>query len=289
MRTASTRQIAILAFVLVSALASNSGATEPARPQPPAPATPGASAGAGSLPDVVGIHTGIFIGDAYNLLKAYDVGKEVSVGQVIIQGLGDKPVVHVLKTATQGGDTITAHVTLPPEKQVVYEIRRVVRFEQGKEITTDVMLASLRKKYGPELRLRQGGVQWVMEWRFDQHGRPASPSSVYCTPHYFWGASAIGSISSEPGSPIVSVPFGIGIDTAFASKDPCQPLIFLTVFVDVVSRGGGDLVNQMTLQLTDISVENRAALATQAYVDNVAAEQEKQRMDKAKQQAPPKF
>lgn len=290
MRTASTRQIAILAFVLVSALASNSGAAEQARPQPPSPPAPGASAGAGSLPDVVGIAPRMFIGDAYNLLKAYDRGGGVTVAKVIVQALGPKPVVHALQTATQGGDTITVRVTLPPEKQVVYEIQRIVLSENGKEGSAEVMVAALRKKYGPELRLLQGG-NWSMDWRFDEQGRPAAASTVFCERHYFWGASET-IASAAPGSvgsaPVGAGPSGFGFDPKYA-KEPCKSLIYLNAVIDVVPTGGVNLVTRVMLRLTDIPAENRGMLATIAIVDNAAAQQEKQRLEKANQQAPPKF
>lgn len=232
----------------------------------------------------------MFIADAYNRLKAFDHGGGVNVAQVIVPGFEPKPIVHALQTATQGGDTITVRVTLPPEKQVVYEIQRTVLFERGKEITADNMVATLRQKYGQELRLLQGG-NWSLEWRVDEQGRPAAAATLFCERHYFWGASetlapaAAGDFGSGPPG---QGPTGFGYEPKYA-KEPCKSLIFVSVVLDVFQAQGVTLVNRMMLRITDIPAENRGMLQTVAVIESAAKQQEEQRLNKAKQQAAPKL
>src|SRR5690348_4428646 len=100
-------------------------------------AAPAFAQPASGVPDVVGIRPGMSAQEAYNTLKAMSNGAKVGIAQTRLPGVS-QPVVVLMSLAVLGSspaETITVMLTYPPEKQVVWGIRRTLQFEPGKEPT----------------------------------------------------------------------------------------------------------------------------------------------------------
>src|SRR6185369_2703138 len=63
---------------------------------------------------------------------------------------------------------ITLWLTLPPSKQVVWAVGRMIEFDENKQLLKSTVITGLRQKYGPET-----DVEYRF-WAIDQQGgRPA--------------------------------------------------------------------------------------------------------------------
>jgi hypothetical protein len=151
-----------------------------------------AGTAAAEMPDILGIQLGMPVREAHAKLQA-DLPKNKLQVRTINLPTIEKPVIASFSSVPQQvigmgeeGDGVTVYVTLPPNKQAVWEVERE-HFFPGKGIAKATLLASMREKYGKET------VAWIVTgtpttddskvtalvWLFDEQGRPgALPSSM---------------------------------------------------------------------------------------------------------------
>src|SRR5262249_59333572 len=106
-----------------------------------------------AVPDIIGIRPGMSAQEAYNLLKARHAGIKIGVGQFQIAGLGDKPIPTQIAAQVEDAsepEIFTVWLTTPPGPQVVFAVGRLLEYDQNSPLLRKEVLASLRKKYGPE-------------------------------------------------------------------------------------------------------------------------------------------
>jgi hypothetical protein len=177
------------------------GSTVSAGPQSSEPWTPPTESGTPAtriasahldstkMPDIIGIHLGMDPKEALtivrahypkNLLTPYDNNLSTFPSPVF-QGAYINP-------ATNYQDDFNFQTTLPPDKQVVWKVRRITK---GMHINRETLLAALRTKYGKESvatgndpRAPINGDAQITQilWLFDESGRhvqvPYSNASV---------------------------------------------------------------------------------------------------------------
>jgi hypothetical protein len=240
-----------------------------------------------TLPDIVGMHVGVSAQEAYSFLKTYDRVAKITVGLMPMPQVSDKPVPHAFLLAEDGtssAEMIEADLTLPPGKQQVWRVIRLLRFAPGKEMTNQNMMATLREKYGPE-HYAIGGRGPSMYWFFDQQGARANGvPAPECArldglprvndglfqgriiPQYTL-------IQARPTTPI---------------GNRCRELVRVDALLAPV-YGNDGLVGELTVSISDFALEARAHDATVAFLAGDAAAQKKRDLEQANKQAKPKL
>ena len=113
------------------------------------------------MPDILGIQLGMPAREAHAKLQAELPKNKIQDVSTNLPTL-EKPVIaSFVSEPTQTimigmvSDRVTVDVTLPPNKQAVWEVERE-HFFPGKGIAKATLLASLREKYGKET------VAWIV-------------------------------------------------------------------------------------------------------------------------------
>ena len=232
-----------------------------------------------AAPDVVGIRPGMPAQEAYTALKAHSNGAKIGVGQTMLPGI-PQPVVVLMSLQVLGAspaETITVWLTVPPEKQVVWGIRRTLIFERGKELTRNAIMDGLRQKYGPEIH---SGVDY---WNFDEQGNHASVKDM--TFNHCAGQFGL----SEPNDYVNPQPITSLITAFVAPTNPCNNFIAIRAEWIGASNGSNELAGGITVILEDVPAALRSRRAYQNLVANGADAAHKQELDKANQQQKPTF
>jgi len=127
---------------------------------------------AGPLPDIIGLHTGMPLGEAVTLLKAYKSDFQFHLsyeGSMQDNGRGaDGVVAERMKDGKPVGESFTLKATWAPP-HALYSIVRG-GFLAG-AVDGAVIMAALRKKYGPECGTTSTGYNSYVSWFFDRQGR----------------------------------------------------------------------------------------------------------------------
>lgn len=231
-----------------------------------------------ALPDVVGIRPGMSAQQAYEALSARAKGSKIGSAQDTIEGI-DKPVVVLMALQVVDSsprEEIVLYLTCPPEKQVVWAVRRILTFDPGKEPTKADVMDGLRQKYGPELNVSA----WSY-WSFGEDGRRSNMREVasnncggratmYRVDNY---------VTPQPNSPL---PY-------LQPLTNCESYVSVRAQLDNGSMVNKALASSVTLIVEDTPSALRSRAAWKALVaeGNTAARQ--QEIDKAKQQQKPTF
>jgi hypothetical protein len=244
-------------------------------------------------PDILGVRTGMTPQEAYAKLKEIDPTHRVTVGQALIPPiLGNQPVAYGMspEALTTGSDVMAVAISMPPNPQQVWSVYRQIN---GTIHTTlDQVLDSLRKKYGPESKLVAPATP-ALTWIYDEQGQLASPSVAAVKIHDCQNAFAPVSIGSLPNAtfppqpgvlsvPIVD-PFTVTQYQDPSKNLPCQGWVVVTAYVVGDMQRGFNL----TVTITNVNIEKRAALALTAVLNNIAGKKRQQELDKARQQSVP--
>src|SRR6266403_5215604 len=91
------------------------------------------------------------------------------MGQAPIPGFGDKPVVTEMRaqvTDPSAPETITLWLTIPPTKQVVFAVGRLLEYDHNQPLLRSKIMESLQEKYGTETDTSNTQAFWA----FDEHG-----------------------------------------------------------------------------------------------------------------------
>jgi hypothetical protein len=245
-----------------------------------APESPHASA----LPDVVGIRPGMPAQEAYAILKARNPNVKISIGQAPIPGFGDKPVVTQMSaqvTDPSAPETINVWLTIPPTKQVVFAVGRLLEYDHDQPLLRSKIMESLREKYGAETD--SGNTQAF--WGFDERGgRPdaARLKQLNCM-NRGHGNLAI----SAPQTATFSA-FSILVYAPEADNG-CEGLVKLHAYFSGPAGVDVTYVNSISVMLWDVRLQRQTQEAYQAYLAHADATKGKDELEKAKRRTVPKF
>ena len=245
---------------------------------------PEAAAVSFALPDVAGIRPGMPAQEAYSILKARHSGIKIGVGQLQMQGLGDKPI--AVQIAAQVVDaaapeTITVWLTTPPGNQVVFAVGRLLKYDPSQPLLRSQVLESLRQKYGPET----GSSPQQVYWAFDEQGkRPdaARMRQLNCM------SIAHGSVQVGP-PPGSTFPGMTPVMYSPEAAHPCDAFIKVNAQLDGANGQDQTYVHRITVTVRDLALERRSQEAYRAYLANADARKSKDELEKARQRKVPKF
>jgi hypothetical protein len=244
----------------------------------------GVASASSALPDLVGIRPGMPAQEAYTILKARNANIKISMGQAPIPGFGDKPVVTEMRaqvTDPSAPETITIWLTIPPTKQVVFAVGRLLEYDPNQPLLRSKIMESLREKYGTET----DAGNWQAFWGFDEYGgRPdaARLKQLNC------GSRGHGNlVISAPQTPTFPAP-SILVYSPEADNG-CEWLVKLNASFS--GHGGLDstYVYNVSVMLWDVRLQRQTQEAYQAYLANAGAAKSKEELEKAKQRKVPKF
>jgi len=239
---------------------------------------------ASALPDLVGIRPGMPAQEAYTILKARNANIKIGMGQAPIPGFGDKPVVTEMRaqvTDPSAPETITIWLTIPPTKQVVFAVGRLLEFDPNQPLMRSKVMASLREKYGTET----DAGNWQAFWGFDEHGgRPdaARLKQLNC------GSRGHGNlVISAPQTATFPAP-SILVYSPEADNG-CEWLVKLNASFSGPGGVDSTYVYNVSVMLWDVRLQRQTQEAYQAYLANAGAAKSKEELEKAKQRKVPKF
>jgi len=243
-----------------------------------------ASTATAAMPDILGIALGMPAPEAHAKLQADLPKNKLQVGTINLPTI-DKPVIASFSSNPQQGimmgdegDSVKVYVTLPPNKQAVWNVERT-RYFPDKGIAKATLLASLREKYGKET------VAWIVTgtpttddskitalvWLFDEQGRPGALSSSMPINNCNWGPNLVES----------SLP-------AYVVRNWCHTS-FIGVIAQFSTSTTPELYSQMTVTMVDLPFALRAGDATVKWKNDIAEGAHKREIEKGKQQEKPKL
>jgi hypothetical protein len=242
------------------------------------------------MPDVMGLYPGMPVSDAYNLLKGYfaNRGGRVDLVQEQWPGVnGGKPlptVLHIPPGDQQGryDDVIDVAITLPPTKQVVWALKREIRFDPSKAPSTVALLANLRQKYGPEMP-SPSSAGTRLRWYFDANGKRVPDSLAGCTQLKYdplnggFRRLVYDPTPNQYGTLLIAPP-------GLAGGERCKTFTYLEA--DITDELTG-IASGMTITMYDLGLAVSSGAQTQAMVhglaneEHKAAEQKQQTIDKS--------
>jgi hypothetical protein len=244
----------------------------------------GVASASSALPDVAGIRPGMPAQEAYAILKARNPNIRISMGQAPIPGFGDKPVVTEMRaqvTDASAPETITLWLTIPPTKQVVFAVGRLLEYDHDQPLLRSNVLQSLREKYGPETDLGTTAVYWG----FDQQGR--RPDTAHLR--------QLNCAATGPANLIIAAPPGATFPAATPLIYPLQPdngcNAFIKVTAELMGEGGvhETYVRRIAVMVWDLRLYRQTQEAYRAYLADAAKTEGETEVEKAKQRKVPKF
>jgi hypothetical protein len=273
-----------------AAVASASAANQPAAAAASAPWDSSAPPNFSKLPDVNGIQLGMTNDQVLAKIKALYPGSPpnttVTLGYVNFEKTADKPWLGSARVFVLGdtcGPQCQEEVNITfngrPDEPRAISVMRSLSFEEGKRTTVANIKAALLQKYGQ--RPVYSDAQ-VMSWIFDEQGNPLNDPK-------FNGAQCAGVILGGGGAPAsMSNPNLIrgvsGILTDSDLKTPCASGVH--VKADVLAQADG-LVYALNVTMSENSYAMRAFVHELAYTQNVANQEQQQKIKKAQDTSAP--
>ena len=241
----------------------------------------------GALPDVVGLRPGITAQEAYKFLKSYDRVAKIYVSDTPLPPVQDKPVPFAIAMAQDdnAAEKIQADLTLPPSKQMVWRVTRRLQFSPDKQTSPQNLIASLRKKYGPESYMGSGRAP-MLTWYFDEQGQrttlPGGMNSANC-------ASKFG-----PTMLLMGVPASHGLQYLLIqplSQSADDPICRSVVIVSAIMQPAQDqrLIYSLDVVVADLPLETRTHNMTVEMLANGGAAQQQRELDRANKREGPKL
>ena len=260
-------------------------------------ATAKIAASAGYI-DVVGIKLGTEGKQAMELMKAANPALKIDLQKVefnwecattrVCNTTGQKKQwASVVKgevpyTEAKGGETIEAHLTLPPNQQVVYYLSRSVVFPKNATPTVDNVLAGLRKKYGPPTYDRIAGNPPLIKWLFDSQGQllDAGQATKLLLP------------ACEPGTatPNLDPPASGYRGKTPVSAGQCEKAGVTVIKASVNSTTtGGNMAGVVIVNMVNVPLLYNGANATNAALDHLLKQHDEKKLQEAEKVGAPKF
>lgn len=242
------------------------------------------------IAEVLGIYIGMSPADAYNAVKAADLGHRVTVGQVRIpELLGDKTAVYMMSFDTvDANDMMYVDITLPPNAQQVWEVHHTLG---NLHVTHEQAVASLLNKYGAKYRSRAPDT---FLWIFDEQGNLLDlPNS---------DAGTCQSQTMAAMNPLGTQLNGVANATVVSSRSPdiqfrevphlwdpatfpqCQHLVWVAA-----SIGGSGLNWAISVTISDYGLEHRSSTALINFFNGLANKEQKKEINKAEHNEVPKI
>jgi len=270
--TVATRLVAALAIAagVVTLHAQSRAQSAPA---------PAAAATAATLPDVVGIRTGITAQAAYDLLKARSAGGKIGIGQFPVAGVTDKPVPNSMSVELPNSnphETLTVWLTTPPSEQVVWAVGRRLQIDPAKPLLTSTVVAGLKQKYGAE-------AAYEYFWEYDAQGRqqpPARMLAANCVNIGKWNLPIVAPTGAtyDYVTPLLMAP---------APRTACDSLVEVIARIQTLQDRTYTVLVEVTI--SDLDLAHRSQEARMAFIANGNATQNKEELDKARQRNAPAF
>jgi hypothetical protein len=273
-----------------AAVASAPAANQPAAAAASAPWDSSAPPNFSKLPDVNGIQLGMTNDQVLAKIKALYPGSPpnttVTLGYVNFEKTADKPWLGSARVFVLGdtcGPQCQEEVNITfngrPDEPRAISVMRSLSFEEGKRTTVANIKAALLQKYGQ--RPVYSDAQ-VMSWIFDEQGNPLNDPK-------FNGAQCAGVILGGGGAPAsMSNPNLIrgvsGILTDSDLKTPCASGVHDKA--DVLAQADG-LVYALNVTMSENSYAMRAFVHELAYTQNVANQEQQQKIKKAQDTSAP--
>lgn len=249
-----------------------------------AQAKQGAASASSAIPDVAGIRPGMPAEEAYKLLKARNPNIKIGLGQMPIPGFGEKPIVTEMRALVEdrsAPETLTVWLTIPPGKQVVLAVGRVLEYDPSQPLLRSKVLDGLREKYGPETENSFAQVYWA----FDEQGRRPEAAPLRQA-----NCGAVAPASLNVGAPQgAAFPAPSSLIYPVQQDSACNAYIRVTA--EIVGAGGQDqtYARRITVLVWDLQLHRRTQEAYRAYLANGANAQSEAELEKAKQRTVPKF
>jgi hypothetical protein len=187
----------------------------------------------------------------------------------------------VARTEAKGSETLEAHLTLPPNSQVVSYLSRTVIFPNNATPTIDNVLAGLRKKYGAPTYSQPIGIP-QLKWFFDSQGHLLDEGR----------ATKLGVGACQPGDsmPIFDVA-GTGYRGKTAvSMGQCESAGVAIVMAQVSpTTTGGNMAGLVTVSMVNVPLLSSAVNTTNAALDHLLKEYDDKKLQQAEKVGGPKF
>jgi hypothetical protein len=247
--------------------------------------------------DVVGIKLGMPAKQAMELMKAanpalkIDLQKiefnwECATTRVCNTSNQKKQWVSVVKgevpyAEAKGGETIEAHLTLPPNQQVVYYLSRNLTFPKQATPTVENVVAGLKKKYGTPTSIQPIGSP-ELRWLFDSQGQLLDESR----------AMKLGVGSCEPGT---ATPYLDPPASGYRGKTPvsmgqCEKAGVTVVKASVnPTTTGGNMAGVVMVNMVNVPLLRSAVDATNAVLDHLLKQYDEKKLHEAEKVGGPKF
>ncbi len=298
--------------------------------------------------DCVGLRSGMSVSEASERLKSYNPKLEVRSIEIQIPSLGEKPVLERLlgvrhavpagntKAPAQGGpflrappppptgeplESLQAAITLPPNKPLVWNVVRILCFEQGAEQSKTALFTALAQKYGKEsvtidrgfgnisrlwVRNPQGNLiegqdaeECSTFWQAYEHAYPDilggggfSIPALKEPPRTYVMAEAPTNIFTRSDflNGLATITYRNMLDHPAKVPEQLQKCQTMTYVAAELSVGANrEIVNRIRLSVVDAGLELQSKGATHALIKQTETGQEEQRVERAKQQEKPKF
>jgi len=124
------------------------------------------AAGAGFV-DVAGMKPGMTVKDTMLALRDVNPNLTITPDTFRLEGFGSQDLVDTVNAySVSGQEQITLAFTVPPGPEVLWGLRRQLKFAETERPLSEKVLAELQKKYGPE----SGLVGRFHLWIFDARG-----------------------------------------------------------------------------------------------------------------------
>jgi hypothetical protein len=291
MRHSALRTIRFIAALTLVA-AAFAGLRAPAQ----APSAPGVAIDPSKLPDIEGVHLGMSFQQAMNVMTGLFPGANLTPRGAKFENAPDKPWIARLEGRVPQTcnplclDQLAVMFSMPPNPQQVVSLERDIIFQQGKQATLDSLVASLRQKYGQEVATAKPPR---MDWLFDGQGRQLAPTKTYladCAGQMV-GTSAGNDDMKRPVSlgGVVGTPPITATDIAALTAQPCRSHVYIRAQMLTNTVQGVSIVTEFHVFVSENDLDTCDAIASQQYLDNIAAAQKQQQMKNAQQVAAPKL
>jgi hypothetical protein len=254
------------------------------------PSVPAVAIDPSKLPDVEGVHLGMSVQQAMNLMTGLFPGACLQPRTAKFANAPDKP--WIARIEVQGTQTCTAQysdqlavmLSMPPNPQQVVSLERAILFQQGKQPTLDSLVASLRQKYGQEVATTKPPR---MGWLFDEQGRQLAPTKTYL-PDCAGQMVGTSSGSDDMKNP-TSLGGVVGTPPAALMVQPCRSHVYIRAEMLTYPVQGVSVVSQLHMFVSENDLDTRDAIASQQYLDGIAAAQKQQQIKHDQGIAAPKL
>jgi hypothetical protein len=249
-----------------------------------AQAKQGVASAPSAIPDVAGIRPGMSAEEAYKLLKARNPNIKIGLGQMSIPEFGEKPIITEMRALVEdrsAAETLTVWLTIPPNKQVVLAVGRLLEYDPSQPLLRSKVLESLRAKYGQESDTNPA----LVYWGFDQQGR--RPDAAHLRQFNCTAISPVNLMVAAPPGP--TFPATSSLIYPVQQDSACNAYIRVTA--EIVGAGGQDqtYARRITVMVWDLHLFRQAQEDYRAYLANGAKAQSEAELEKAKQRTVPKF